>query len=192
MKKKILFLIMVIGAMSACFSGSAYAASNEKKSPSKGEIERKFFEGCLSSANSFDKYNLYKKCIGKFSSECVNNFGKYEDWIKDVGMGSGTLDCMEVESQLWSKLFDKQAKELRHKVYSKEKDKEITDALEDTLAALKKRPNNYECNYDSISRKEWNPARLYAGFSCILDITAESAIAVYILNSDKTSKYGND
>jgi len=182
MKKKILFLIMVIGAMSACFSGSAYAASNEKKSPSKGEIERNFFEGCLSSANSFDKYNLYKKCIGKFTNECTNNLEKYEDWLEDITVGPPNRDCIEMESQWWSKLFDKHAKEFRHKMHTIRTEKQIIDASEATLAGLKKRLRN-ECGYDSVSYgEEGRLQNIDESFICGRNIEAEIAINVYIMN----------
>ncbi|MEK6747080.1 MAG: hypothetical protein AABY33_08630 [Pseudomonadota bacterium] len=186
MRKMSLFLIMVTVAMNASYN-SANAADAEK-SPSAKEIRRNFFEGCLSSANSLHKYTLYKKCIGKFASECMNNIEKYDDWLKDINMGSNTLNCIELESQWWAKIFDKHAKELRHKVHKKEKDKEITEALEDTLTVLKKRRLNNECTYGAVSNKEWNPARLFNQFSCDRDLLAESAITVYLLNTEEGDK----
>ena len=187
--KKILslFLVMVIVAMNLSYNFAN--AADEEKSPSAKEIQRKFFEGCLSSRDSKYKYSigykydLYMKCIGKFSNECGNNIEKYADWLKDIDMGSDTLNCIELESQWWEKLLDKQTKELRRKVQPKN-DKEITEALEDTLAALKNRTKNNECNYGAVSEKEWNPTSLYGLFSCTRDILAESVITAYILNKD--------
>ena len=174
-----LLLVMVIVSMNAF---PIYAEDTEKP-PSKTQIQRKFFEGCLSSGNVNDKYGLYQKCIGKFTKECFDNQEKYEYWLKDISVGFPVVNCMEMESQWWIKLFNKQAKELRRKVQTKN-DKEISDALEATLADLKNRIKNDGCAYDAVSKKDWNPARIYSMFSCYLDVSGETSITAYILNND--------
>ena len=178
--QKLTYIILV----SALVCNTAYAKSVSSQ-PSEGQIKKEFFEDCLASSN--DKYELYAKCIGKFTGACTANPETYEHVMEDISVGPPARNCTERESIWWQELFQKNVKELDKNVHLYLKDKRILLALEKNFIALKKR-SFQECHYETV---RWgfrdggdlvNIAGLDFGFRCNRNVNAENAVTVYLWN----------
>jgi len=149
------------------------------------EPPKEFFEDCLNSSNN--KYELYNRCIGKFTNACIENPEKYESIVADLEVGTYSRNCIERESLWWTQVYKSQSKQLQKNAKSYLNDKRILNAVHSTLSALDTR-HLKECRYVTT---RWG----YRGddlvqvqgindqFSCIRDIEAENAINAWRWNN---------